>query len=97
MSAFRDPVKNFTFETVGAFVATLLVLPLLLKLVALTVRGLFRMSFFRRLLLDTAIVGATALLTREDVLDKLFGRRSDREGARSPLGASGEQRATAPR
>jgi len=73
---FRDPVKNFTFETVIAFMGALLVIPLVIKFLTAMLRGLFKLAFFRRLLVDTAIVGATALLTREDVLDRIFGRRN---------------------
>lgn len=79
MRTFRDPVQNFTFETLIAFIGALLVLPLLLKVIGGVIRGLFRMAFFRRLLIDTAVVGASALLTREDVLDRVFGRRTNSE------------------
>jgi hypothetical protein len=75
MSTFRDPVQNFTFETFVAFVGALLVLPLVIKVVFGTLRTLFRMGFVRRLLFDSVVVGATALLTRDDVLDRIFGAR----------------------
>jgi hypothetical protein len=76
MPTFRNPISNFTFETLVAFIGALLVLPLLIKVVLGTLRGLLRMSVVRRLLFDSMIVGATALLTREEVLDKLFGPRN---------------------
>ena len=37
--------------------------------------GRFRLSTTRRLLGDLVITGVTALLTREDVLDTLFGKK----------------------
>ncbi len=77
MPTLRNPVANFTVETLIAFIGALLVLPLLFKVVVGTLRGLLRLAFVRRLILDSLIVGATALLTREDVLDRVFGARQD--------------------
>jgi len=90
MRTLRNPVANFTVETVVAFIGAVLVLPLLLKLIFGTIKSLFRLGFVRRLLVDSMVVGATALLTRSDVLDKLFGPRNDgaqhrTEGARPPV------------
>jgi hypothetical protein len=89
MSTFRDPVKNFTFETVVAFVGALLVLPLLIKVLVGTLRTLFRMGFVRRLLFDSVVVGATALLTRDDVLDRIFGPRESGKAASKDLPGGG--------
>jgi hypothetical protein len=61
-------------ETILAFLAALLVIPLLFK----TVGALFRLGFVRKLLAETAIVGATALLTNDDVLNKVFGQKGQR-------------------
>lgn len=75
MAQFRNPVGNFTFETLVAFIGVLLVFPLLIRLVFGTLRTIFSLGFVRRLIVDSLVVGATALLTREDVLDKLFGQK----------------------
>ena len=82
MPTFRSPVSNFTFETLIAFVGALLVLPLLFKLFFSVIRGLFKLTIFRKLLFDSVIVGATALLTREEVLDKVFGPRNGQSATR---------------
>ena len=84
MPTFRNPVSNFTFETLIAFIGALLVLPLLFKVLFGTLRGLFKLGFVRRLIFDSMIVGATALLTREEVLDKVFGPRNGQTTARRP-------------
>lgn len=84
MSTFRNPVSNFTFETLVAFVGALLVLPLLIKVIIGTLRGLLRMGVVRRLIFDSLVVGATALLTREEVLDKVFGPRNGQVSDRQP-------------
>ena len=68
-------------ETAVAFAGALLVIPILFK----TVRGIFRLSLTKKLIGEAVFVGLTALLTNEDVLDKLFGRRGQRgDGALKP-------------
>ncbi len=67
-------------EIVLGFVGVILVVPLLFKAVSGLVRGLFRFRTTRRLMIDAAVAGVSALLLREDVLDRLFGRRGDTDG-----------------
>ncbi len=81
MATFRSPVGNFTFESLVAFLGALLVFPLLIKLAFGLVKGGFRVLFgilsfttTKKLIAEAALVGLTTLLTKEDVLDKLFGR-----------------------
>ena len=71
-------------EVALGFLGAILIVPLVftaLKLAFKTttavVGGLFRMRTTRRLLGDLAVAGVTALLTRNDVLDTIFGRRDD--------------------
>ena len=62
-------------EVVLGFLGALLIVPLLFKTVSGVLRGVFRLGTTRRLLGDLVITGVTALLTREDVLDTLFGKK----------------------
>lgn len=62
-------------EVALGFLGALLIVPLLFKVVFGTIKGVLRMGTTRRLAGDLVITGLTALLTREDVLDKLFGRK----------------------
>lgn len=62
-------------EVTLGFLGALLIVPLLFKTVSGLVRGVFRLGTTRRLVGDLVIAGVTALLTREDVLDTLFGRK----------------------
>ena len=62
-------------EVVLGFLGALLIVPLLFKTVSGLLRGVFRLGTTRRLLGDLVITGVTALLTREDVLDRLFGKK----------------------
>ncbi|MEM1118263.1 MAG: hypothetical protein AAGJ11_17270, partial [Bacteroidota bacterium] len=69
-------------EVALGFLGALLIVPLLFKLVfglfkgVLSAgRGLLRLGTTRRLVGDLVVAGLTALLTREDVLDALFGRK----------------------
>ena len=57
------------------FLGALLVIPLLFKVIGGLFKGIFRFSVTRRLILDAALAGLTALLTREDVLNSLFGKK----------------------
>jgi hypothetical protein len=67
-------------EVVLGFIGVVLVVPLLFKAVSGLFRGLFRFRTTRRLILDGALAAATTLLMREDVLDRLFGRRGSTSG-----------------
>lgn len=75
MSTFRNPVTNFSFETVVSFIAALLIVPIVIKLLVSTVRGLLQLGVVRRLLVNSLAVGVTALFTREDFLNRVFGPR----------------------
>lgn len=67
-------------EIVLGFVGVLLVVPLLFKTVSALLRGLFRFRTTRRLMIDGAVAGLSTLLLREEVLDRLFGRRGSTDG-----------------
>lgn len=73
MPSSRPGVGSFTFETLVAFLGALLIFPLVIKVVLGTVKGLLRLKVVRTLLLESAIVGLTTLLTKPGTLDKLFG------------------------
>jgi len=75
MSTFRDPVGNFTFESLVGFLGALLVFPLVLKLVFGTIKTLFKLRIIRKLLFGAAVTGLVATLQNEGVLDKLFGEK----------------------
>lgn len=75
MATFRNPVGNFTFETLVAFVGALLVLPLLVRVLLRVLRALLSLKIVRRLLAEALFVGLAALLTKEGVLDRLFGQK----------------------
>lgn len=62
-------------EVTLGFLGALLIVPLLFKTVTGLFRGVFRLGTTRRLVGDLVVAGVTALLTREDVLDTLFGRK----------------------
>jgi hypothetical protein len=85
MASSRPGVGNATFETVVAFLGALLVFPLLIKILLGTVKTIFRLGVVRRLLVESALIGLTTLLTKEGVLDKLFGQKGKRgDGALKP-------------
>ena len=69
-------------EIALGFLGALLIVPLLIQIVFGVGRGairlivgLFKFRTTRRLIGDAVFAGLTALLTREDVLDALFGRK----------------------
>jgi hypothetical protein len=70
-------------EVTLGFVGALLIIPLVFKLAGGLVKGVFkgvfRFGVTRRLLADVAFAGVTALLTRTDVLDALFGRKGQKD------------------
>ena len=78
MAASKPGVGTFTFETLVAFLGALLIFPLVIKILIGTVKGVFRIKLVRTLLLESLIVGATTFLTKEGVLDKLFGQAGKR-------------------
>ena len=72
-------------EVALGFVGAVLILPLLFKVLFGGVKAVFKLGITRRLLADAAFAGVTALLTRSDVLDTLFGRRGAKgEGLLKP-------------
>ncbi len=79
MSAPSNLPTRPLIEVALGFVGAILVVPLLFKVLGGLVGGLFRMRTTRRVAGDLVIAGLTALLTREDVLNRLFGRKG-REG-----------------
>ena len=85
MASSRPGVGSFTLETLVAFFGALLIVPLVVKVVLGVVKGLFRLKIVRTLLLESILVGLTALLTKEGTLDKLFGQPGRRgDGALKP-------------
>ena len=78
MASSRPGIGNATFETVVAFLGALLVFPLVIKMLIGTVKTVFRLGVVRRLIFESAIVGLTTLLTKEGVLDKIFGEKGQR-------------------
>jgi hypothetical protein len=75
MAAPSNSSARSLIEISLGFLGALLVVPLLFKTVSLLFRGLFKFGTTRRLIGDVVIAGLTALLTREDVLDSLFGKK----------------------
>ncbi|MEM0963634.1 MAG: hypothetical protein AAGK21_13975 [Bacteroidota bacterium] len=62
-------------EVTLGFLGALLIVPLLFKVVTGLVRGLFRLGVTKKIAGELAIAGLTALLTKEGVLDSLFGKK----------------------
>ncbi len=71
----RSTSTRSLLEVALGFLGALLVVPLLFKTVKGLLKAVFKMGTTRTLLGEVALAGLTALLTREDVLDKLFGRK----------------------
>ena len=65
-------------EVALGFLGALLIVPLLFKTVFGLVKAVFRLGTTRRVIGDLVVAGLTALLTRDDVLDTLFGRKGSR-------------------
>lgn len=74
MAGSNATTRSLLEVTLG-FLGALLVVPLLFKVLSGLVKGVFRLGTTRRLVGDVVVAGLTALLTREDVLDTLFGRK----------------------
>lgn len=77
-----NPTTRSLLEIALGFLGALLIVPILVKLafglgkgVFKLAGGLFKFRTTRRLIGDVVFAGLTALLTREDVLDSLFGRK----------------------
>jgi hypothetical protein len=71
MARLPDPVTSRSLlEVVLGFVGVLLVVPLAFRVIG----GIFRLGLVRRLIGEAVFVGLTALLTKEGVLDRLFGQ-----------------------
>lgn len=62
-------------EVALGFLGALLIVPLLFRTATGLVKAVFRLGTTRRLVGDLVVAGLTALLTREDVLDTLFGKK----------------------
>ena len=69
-------------EIALGFVGAVLIVPLAFKTVGLAFRavfgitkGLFRLGVTKRIAGDLVVAGLTALLTKEKVLDQLFGQK----------------------
>ena len=68
-------------EVALGFAGALLVLPLLFRALS----GMFRLGIVRKLIGEAVFVGLTTLLTRDNVLDKLFGQKGEiGDGALKP-------------
>lgn len=75
MAGSPNATTRSLLEVTLGFLGALLIVPLVLKTAVGLVRAVFRLGTTRRLIGDLVVAGLTALLTREDVLDKLFGRK----------------------
>ncbi len=74
MAGSNATTRSLLEVTLG-FLGALLIVPLLLKTVTGLVKAIFRLGTTRRLIGDLVIAGLTTLLTRDDVLDSLFGKK----------------------
>ena len=74
----RPSSTRSLLEVALGFLGALLVVPLLFKVVGGLFKGVFRLGLTRKLISEVVFAGVTALLTREDVLDTLFGRKGRR-------------------
>ncbi len=69
-----DAAARPLLEIVLGFVGALLVIPLIFRVLG----GLMRTGLFRRLLTEAVLVGGATLLTREEVVDRVFGDRNSK-------------------
>lgn len=87
-----SPSSRSLAEIALGFVGAILIVPLLFKSVGLvfrvlfgTVKGVFKLGVTRRLAGDLVVAGLTAMLTKESVLDTLFGKKGQiGDGALKP-------------
>lgn len=78
MASLTDNASSRSLlEVALGFLGALLILPLLFRVVTGLFSGLFRLGVTRRLLGEVIFAGLTALLTREGVLDTLFGKKGE--------------------
>ena len=77
MAASNASTRSLLEVALG-FIAAALIVPLLFKTVFGVVKAVFSFRVTKRLLADVVFAGVTALLTREDVLDTLFGKRGQK-------------------
>jgi hypothetical protein len=80
--ASSNPATRSLLEVALGFLGAILIVPLLFGVAKTTIRtvlavvtGVFRLRTTRRLLGDLVVAGASSLLLRPDVLDKIFGSR----------------------
>jgi hypothetical protein len=64
-----DAAARPLLEIILGFAGALLVIPLIFRVLG----GMMRTGLFRRLLTEAVLVGGATLLTRDDVVQKLFG------------------------
>ncbi len=76
--ANSSPTTRSLLEVTLGFLGAMLIVPLLFKTVTGVLRTVFRMGTTKRLMGDLVITGLTALLTRQDVLDTLFGKKGQK-------------------
>lgn len=62
-------------EVALGFLGALLIVPLLFKTVSGLLKGIFKLGITKKLMGEAVFAGVTMLLTRQDVLDKVFGRK----------------------
>lgn len=79
MASNRSAFSNATYETIISFVAALLIFPLVIKIVLGVLKSVLRLGVVRKLLFESALIGVTTLLTKPEVLDKVFGPKPGAE------------------
>jgi hypothetical protein len=72
-SPYDNATSRSLLEVALGFIGVLLVLPLLFR----AVTGIFRLGIVRKLLGEAIFAGLTVLLTKEGVLDRLFGQKGE--------------------
>ncbi|MFN3597688.1 MAG: hypothetical protein ACK41D_10510 [Rubricoccaceae bacterium] len=70
----RNTPARSLLEVAAGFVGAVLIVPLLLRVLVGVVKGVFSLGVTKRLVGEAVFVGLTTLLTREDVLDRIFGK-----------------------
>ena len=70
-----DAATRPLFEIILGFVGALLVIPLIFRVLG----GFMRTGLFRRLLTEAIMVGGATLLTRDEVVDRVFGRTGNHQ------------------
>ena len=75
MSRPPSAATRSLLEVALGFLGALLIVPLLFKTVSALFKGIFKLGVTKKLIGEVVFAGVTALLTRQDVLDKVFGRK----------------------